>query len=287
MQTQAVDGMSWNSRYFEWQEGWKSDGWKQMWFDQTSDGACGGHYDAYGSWQPGQSGTQGYPDCGNTTPMTSSCGNGGAGGVSGSPGHMYGVVDHEVHDAAAMMGDLNLEGHHMVNGHDMSGGMGGNMTSSMGSTVHVQQPQKWFSSTETEQEKPPTRWFAALEAAQEKQPTRWFTPEADQQEKPMTSWFRNLNSDTEQDHQAMADFEESLAGMEPTPPADSSADTSGDEVERSREVTAEEREEAERVVRTAFKEAKERDRLREKVKKASGNDLQAILNARLNKKPAK
>mmetsp|Transcript_155382 Transcript_155382/g.286380 ORF Transcript_155382/g.286380 Transcript_155382/m.286380 type:complete len:230 (-) Transcript_155382:24-713(-) len=229
MQSQGVDGMSWNSRYFEWQEGWKNDGWKpNMWFDQSSDGACGGHYDAYGSWQPGQAGPQVYADSTDGAPanMTSGCSNG--------------VVDHDVHDAAAMMGDLDL------------------------------------------QEKPPTRW----EAAQAKQPRNWFATEAEQQEKPpMRSWFGTLNSEAEQDREAMAEFEDSLADPRP-PPADSSADTSGDE-ERSREVTAEEREEAERVVRTAFKEAKERDRLREKVKTASGTDLQAILNARLNKKLGK
>mmetsp|Transcript_136315 Transcript_136315/g.261832 ORF Transcript_136315/g.261832 Transcript_136315/m.261832 type:complete len:249 (+) Transcript_136315:149-895(+) len=248
MQSQGVDGMSWNSRYFEWQEGWKNDGWKpNMWFDQSSDGSCGGHYDAYGSWQPGNAGTQTYADSSDGAPanMTSGCGNGCAGGgVSSSPGHMYGAVDHEVHDATAMMGDLDL------------------------------------------QEKPQTRWFAALEAAQEKPATGWFTPEARQQEKPqIRNWFGTLNSEAEQDREAMAEFEDSLADPRP-PPADSSADTSGDE-ERSREVTAEEREEAERVVRTAFKEAKERDRLREKVKTASGTDLQAILNARLNKKLGK
>lgn len=224
MQPQAVDGMSWNRGYFEWQEGWKNDGWKpNMWFDQSSDGACGGHYDAYGTWQPGQAGTQGYADSSDGAPanMTSACSNG--------------VGDHDVHEAAAMMGDLDL------------------------------------------QEKPPTRW----DAAQSRQPKNWFATEAEEQEKPpMRSWFGTLNSDADQDRQAMDEFEDFLS--DPVAPPDNSGDASGDE-ERPREVTAEEREEAERVVRTAFKEAKERDRLREKVKDASGADLQAILNARLKK----
>jgi len=65
--------------------------------------------------------------------------------------------------------------------------------------------------------------------------------------------------------------------------AQESSDEDEDE-RRPAEATQEEREEAERVVRQAFKEAKERDRLREKVKKASPADLQALLNARLAKR---
>lgn len=49
------------------------------------------------------------------------------------------------------------------------------------------------------------------------------------------------------------------------------------------EATEAEVEEAERVVRTAFHDTKVRDRMRSKVSTASPNDLQAMLNARLNK----
>lgn len=62
-------------------------------------------------------------------------------------------------------------------------------------------------------------------------------------------------------------------------------DSSDDEDDKGpKEATQEEREEAEEVVRTAFREAKERDRLREKVGKASAADLQAMLNSRLGKR---
>mmetsp|Transcript_63517 Transcript_63517/g.161181 ORF Transcript_63517/g.161181 Transcript_63517/m.161181 type:complete len:183 (-) Transcript_63517:111-659(-) len=49
------------------------------------------------------------------------------------------------------------------------------------------------------------------------------------------------------------------------------------------EATAEERLEAEEIVRKAFKDARERDKLREKAKKCSPADLQAMLNSRLAK----
>eukprot|EP00930_Biecheleria_cincta_P016260 TRINITY_DN1329_c0_g1_i4.p1 TRINITY_DN1329_c0_g1~~TRINITY_DN1329_c0_g1_i4.p1 ORF type:complete len:221 (-),score=53.85 TRINITY_DN1329_c0_g1_i4:18-680(-) len=57
-----------------------------------------------------------------------------------------------------------------------------------------------------------------------------------------------------------------------------------EEITKPAEATEEERQEAENIVRTAFKQAKERDRLREKVKKATASDLQELLNARLAKK---
>jgi hypothetical protein len=61
--------------------------------------------------------------------------------------------------------------------------------------------------------------------------------------------------------------------------------SSDDEVEQHarKEVTQKEREEAERVVRNAFHDVKERDAMRLKVSTASPTDLQAMLNARLKK----
>jgi hypothetical protein len=54
---------------------------------------------------------------------------------------------------------------------------------------------------------------------------------------------------------------------------------------RGAKATQEERDEAERVLKNAFYDAKERDRLRSQVSKASPSDLQAMLNARLDKPP--
>merc|ERR1712146_203641 len=54
-----------------------------------------------------------------------------------------------------------------------------------------------------------------------------------------------------------------------------------------KEVTQEERAEAERVVSQAFQDVKERDRMRTKVSTASAADLQAMMNARLKKPPEK
>lgn len=76
----------------------------------------------------------------------------------------------------------------------------------------------------------------------------------------------------------------SASGMGTTARNDSSDD---DEPAAPKEASQEEKDEAERIVRTAFREAKERDRLREKVGKASAADLQAMLNARLNKVSSK
>merc|ERR1711920_445220 len=52
---------------------------------------------------------------------------------------------------------------------------------------------------------------------------------------------------------------------------------------RHKEVTAEEKEEAEQIVRLAFKDAEERKKNREAAKHCSKEDLQALLNARLRK----
>lgn len=53
------------------------------------------------------------------------------------------------------------------------------------------------------------------------------------------------------------------------------------------EATSEEREEAEQVLKIAFRDLKQRDEMRSKVSTASPSDLQAMLNARLGKKAGK
>ena len=50
--------------------------------------------------------------------------------------------------------------------------------------------------------------------------------------------------------------------------------------DEGKEATLEEREEAERVLKNAFRDAKERDQMRTKVSKASPADLQAMLLGR-------
>eukprot|EP00933_Yihiella_yeosuensis_P083730 TRINITY_DN97993_c0_g1_i1.p1 TRINITY_DN97993_c0_g1~~TRINITY_DN97993_c0_g1_i1.p1 ORF type:complete len:276 (+),score=55.43 TRINITY_DN97993_c0_g1_i1:72-899(+) len=63
------------------------------------------------------------------------------------------------------------------------------------------------------------------------------------------------------------------------------SDSEDEDSKQPAEATEQEREEAEEIVKLAFKQAKERDRLRDKVKKGiSPQDLQAMLNARLQKK---
>jgi len=59
--------------------------------------------------------------------------------------------------------------------------------------------------------------------------------------------------------------------------------SSDDDARLGMQATEAECEEAERVVSKAFQDVKVRDRMRLKVSTASPNDLQAMLNARLNK----
>jgi hypothetical protein len=68
-------------------------------------------------------------------------------------------------------------------------------------------------------------------------------------------------------------------------PIKSRSDSSDDEKrEVGKSATQAERDEAEQVVRQALSDVKERDSMRKKVSGASHDDLQAMLNARLNPK---
>jgi len=180
---------------------------------------------------------------------------------------MYGA-DHDVGEAAGMMRDLSLEGHHVsrngmgANGHlpsrhpfmanaHVGGGSGmaaGGLSTSGMSTGN----SRMFGGNGGQM-----MYNAAVG----------------------TGGAVASGSEAEEDRTRMADMEDSVRSMLPHDSSDSD-----DELTRPSEATAEEREEAEKVVRTAFKEAKEREKLREKVKKASPADLQALLNARLAKK---
>jgi len=179
---------------------------------------------------------------------------------------MYGA-EHDVGEAAGMMRDLSLEGHHVgrigmganthlagrhqliANGH-MGGMAAGGLSTSGMSTGNSRMFGNGVAAT--------TQMYNAAVGA---------------------AGATASGSDAEEDRTMMADMEESMRSMLPHDSSDED-----EEPERPAEATAEEREEAEKVVRTAFKEAKEREKLREKVKKASPEDLQALLNARLGKK---
>merc|ERR1712087_403427 len=100
---------------------------------------------------------------------------------------------------------------------------------------------------------------------------------------PASAVVNSGASETKADRAMMAELEESMGSMLPV------QNDSSDEDDREKtpaEATEQEKEEAEQIVRLAFKEAKKRDKLREKVKKCGQADLQALLNARLDNKRA-
>lgn len=307
--------MAWN-RFAgtEWQDCWKEVGGQHGggWYEQPAETAeCGGQFDPYGQWH------QGYAHGGGTVQLnggTAMVGGGAASGMNGALGggvQMYATSDRDVQDAQVLMGEMSLEGHraHAVgmpqhclghasgavvdgtvrqqcygggsqanegygcptNGHPAVqqlhglGGAGGPSRSLDMRQVAVEQtlPDR----DEPAEELGETGWLAAR--AREAREAAGFPcrrpPEparpADDEDSPSTGSRLHLPV------------------KEPQPSSDEDEEST-----RPSEATEAEKEEAENVVRTAFKEAKERDRLREKVKKCSGSDLQALLNARLAKK---
>mmetsp|Transcript_15508 Transcript_15508/g.32755 ORF Transcript_15508/g.32755 Transcript_15508/m.32755 type:complete len:244 (+) Transcript_15508:121-852(+) len=232
------------NRYVDWQDTWKEGG-------QDGRGWFEQPSDAdcttqFNAYGSWQPGPggTGYGDCGQVHLPN------GIGMGNGAVQQMY-IAEPEIPDASAM-GDLGFEGHghHQMVGHGTAGSM---RQMPFGSQGHQQVAQ------------PQTSYFGAAAAAQ-------------------SNGHRHGqdHGEVEDDQRRMAELEDSMSSMLQLP-----HDSSDEEDERTRkpaEATAEEREEAERVVRIAFKEAKERDKLREKVKKASPSDLQALLNARLAKK---
>jgi len=94
-------------------------------------------------------------------------------------------------------------------------------------------------------------------------------------------------SDDSDNEHGVGDYHSSdpESGEEKTARASSSDDEPQREV--GKEATQEERDEAEQVIRKAFRDVKERDAMRSKVSTASPTDLQAMLNARLGKQSSK
>lgn len=270
------ENMTWN-RYVDWQDRWKDGGHQgdRGWFEHPSDVDCSPQYDAYGSWQPPtHGGTNSYADCGNTVQLP---------GV-GLNGHvqMY-ASEHDTQDASSFPHwGRDAEGHHHMGNHaNNNGSNGGNLRTSNAPAVGQGQRVFYgFNAGPLENDQPPHR--PQRQQPQHRQPLGSSLPRAPQHLFAAPSNAVAANTVSEADDARMAELEESMGRMLPL-----QNDNSDDEDDlRSKvpaEATEQEREEAERIVRTAFKEAKERDKLREKVKKCGQADLQALLNARLAK----
>jgi hypothetical protein len=284
--------MSWN-RYGDWEESWKNGGQQggRGWFEHPSDAECTTPFDAYGAWNGPHGGAAGAwqtGDCGNPVQMPSGVGGGSVQGMFGGE-----------HDAQDMMGDQSFEahhGHHMGAPHHGNGvhmGAAGNGPSPFGhhnTNGHSYHPAAAASqqiyahnghggppgggATSNGHGGPGSSNGHAAAASHNSHGGLGHAGNG-------TASNGRGGDEGEDDRAMMAELEESMRSMMPLNHESSDEDEGPT---RPAEATAEEREEAERVVRTAFKEAKERDKLREKVKKASQADLQALLNARLAKR---
>jgi len=303
--------MAWGRFGAEWQDCWKEVGGQHGggWYEQPADDAgCGGQFDPYGQWH------QGYAHGGGTVQLsggTAMVGGGAGSSMNGALGggvQMYATSERDVQEAQVLMGEMSLEGHraHAVGmtqhllGHASGavvdgtgrqqcyGGSQANDGYGCPTNGHptVQQlhglggPSRGLDMRQAavEHSLPDRRDDGEVEELGE---TGWLAARAREAREAAGIVCRvepARQRDDDEDSPSVGS-RPPQSGREPQPSSDED-----DESTRPSEATEAEREEAEKVVRTAFKEAKERDRLREKVKKCSGSDLQALLNARLTKK---
>lgn len=306
--------MAWN-RFgaAEWQDCWKEVGGQHGggWYEQPADaGECGGQFDPYGQWH------QSYTHGGGTVQLNGGTGmvGGGGGGMNGALGsgmnaQMYATSERDVQDAQVLMGEVGLEGHrgHAVG---MSQHLLGHASGAVVDGAHRQQCYNGGSQANegygchTNNGHSAVRQLHGHGGASHGGPSRshdmrqvdveqtledsrgpveemgetgWLAARAREARQAAGIDCRVEPAPADEDFPSAGSRRPVQGGKEP------SSDEDGEST-RPSEATEAEREEAENVVRTAFKEAKERDRLREKVKKCSGTDLQALLNARLSKK---
>lgn len=262
----------WNRMDNSWQDPWK-DGQQngRGWYQHPTDTECQPQFDTYG-WQGAQRAWQAggnlYQDCSSQMPS-----NVGVGGYVGRDGMMGDPGGMEAHHSMPGMGlqgrgpwsDVNHQsygmnggGHHNPHGHGALGNHS-QMAGAPGASARPFNNGMYGA--------PVTNGHG-------------HTPGGCAAARPPTGSPHRSGVHSDDDGAMMADLEESMRAMLPRD------DGSDDEDRNARpaEATAEEREEAEQVVRQAFKEAKERDRLREKVKRGLGQeDLQAMINARINR----
>lgn len=251
----------WNRIDTSWQDPWKSDqqgNSRGGWFEHPSDAECQPQFDHYGAWQPGLDNGNLY---GNHSQMPSVPGLGGYGAQdhSGMENHHHHQQQQQQHHHHGMQGQM---------GHGVSG-MASGVHHSNGYGDHRSQPQNNGGGIRLAN----GQIFGATNANGAATPQPFGSAAA---RRPTGS----PNRGSDDDAAMMADLEESMRNMLPRDDGSDDEDAN----KRPTEATQEERDEAEQIVRLAFKEAKERDRLRKEVKKCSQADLQAMLNARLARK---
>ncbi|CAE8688992.1 unnamed protein product, partial [Polarella glacialis] len=313
MQAPGVENM-WN-RYADWQEPWKDgrqgqDPWKDTrpsnrgWFEHPSDTEITPQYDAYGNWQPQGAPTNGYGDGGWAPDHRRDQGNGQQ--MPNSNGNSHSGMGASVAQlfAAAEAAEANgsHEGSHMSTNHQQMGGGGGNPWSPgfdagrdrpREDHGHGMQQHHGSHSYGNQHQHMDHQPFGAPSAQNHNGQNHNGQNHNGHYSSPATNGHsaaahsaRGVGANTEHDEdnrQMLADLEESMRNIQIE--RHQSSDSEDDGPKQPAEATAEERLEAENIVRTAFKEAKERDRLREKVRKGvSPADLQALLNARIAKR---
>mmetsp|Transcript_43968 Transcript_43968/g.113605 ORF Transcript_43968/g.113605 Transcript_43968/m.113605 type:complete len:281 (+) Transcript_43968:88-930(+) len=279
MQAPLVENMAWNDRFSDWNEAWKADGQSvstRGWFEHPSDAeGTPQSFGTYASWQPSHDSSNVFGGCGQQQMM-------------------YGASEHDHSSQGAIWGAAGL-----LANHSGAVGVGGMMSN--GTTHYGQAGASWGSAG---RDHPPLFGSHDHHHMSEGQAQLYGTSATAGSQMSGYSMTNGLSTNG---HTGNGQVGGNLRGgdqqlhgggglmnglhgkaddrFEERPrPALKGDDSDSEEDKLPAEATQEEREEAEQVVRTAFKEAKERRKLREKVKGASPADLQALLNARFAKR---
>lgn len=266
--------MSWNRYENDWQDGWK-DAWKSPgWYEQPSDGAWT-QYDAYDSWQPGSTGVNMYANTGAGPQVQMQSGGLSAGGQLGASREPQ---------RRAMPQPVSFDALRQLQGDVVGSREGGRVNTGLSFDAMRRHQGDVVNSREGV----PVNTGLSFDALRRQQGDDGFSRDGGRVNTGLSfDAMRRLQGDSVDTREATSMMGKLHLDEESTSASGARADSSDSEADQrgadrlGKEATQDEKDEAELVVRTAFREAKERDRLRGKVNKASANELQAMLNARL------
>jgi len=262
MQVPAAENVAWNGRYADWGDSaWKSDGPVNGmamggWYDHPSDAESTlQSFDTYTNWQA-QNGNNVFGDC--------------------SQQLMYGSSEHH-NDQGSIWGAAGGGG--LVNPSNSQFGQATNPWSTTPASRDNQHPSAYGGNgfnhmpmPANDMGQPQVGMFSSSSTGPHMMSNNGASCQPGGPGSDLST--QAASSDASRYEAASQGTSSKLRG-----------DDSDEEEDRTpKEATQEEKDEAEEVVRLAFKEAKERKKLREKVKGASPADLQALLNARFAKK---
>lgn len=262
MQAGPVENLAWNGRYADWGDSaWKSDGPAHGmamggWYDHPSDAeGTLQSFDTYTSWQAQNGGNNVFGDCSQQLMYGSSEHDNGQGSIWGAAGG-GGLVNPSSSQFGQATNPWSTTPASRDNQHPSAYGSNGFNHLQMSANHDMGQPQVgMFSSSSTG-----PHMMSNGASCHTGGPGSDLSTQAASSDGRYEAASQGTSSKLTRD------------------------DSDEEEDNTPKEATQEEKDEAEEVVRLAFKEAKERKKLREKVKGASPADLQALLNARFAKK---